>query len=115
MAASLPTTINPTHAGTNKKIVARTLETGFGDGYRQRVGDGINNVYKEYDVEWEGSLTDIDELNDHFVERAGYQSFTWTPPKEAVSLKWTCADWNIIYLSETVAVMTATLRQEFDV
>jgi phage-related protein len=83
MAATMPTTIKPTYTGVSKNISTRVLRTDFGDGYQQRSGNGINNIGRIYDLEYVGSNTDIDELVDHFVERAGYQDFTYTFPNEA--------------------------------
>lgn len=114
MASALPTTINPNYNTSSKQYTARVLETQFGDGYRQRVADGINCIQREYTLEWIGTNSDIDELVAHFVERAGYQSFTWTPPDES-SMKWTCQKWVRTDLGTDVSQLTATLRQEYDI
>ena len=114
MASALPTTIQPTYIGTYKNFEARVLVTDFGDGYRQRVGDGINTIRRNYDIEWIGSNTDIDELETHFEERAGYQSFTWTPPEESTERKWTCMTWSREHMADGISRITASFRQEYD-
>lgn len=115
MASTLPTTIKPTYAGTSKAYEAKVLVNDFGDSYRQRTADGINNVIQTMEVEWYGTETQIDELITHFEERGGYQSFTindtWV---EDTSDKWTCTEWTKTHLSNNVCTLTATLRQEFD-
>lgn len=113
MAAALPTTIKPTY-NVDKTETARVLKNDFGDGYRQRVGDGINNVSKNYIMTWQSTPTNIKALITHFEERAGYQSFTWTPVGEVASYKWTCEQWSWKYIRKNVVTLTATFLQEFD-
>jgi phage-related protein len=116
MASTLPITIKPTYAGTSKSFTTRVLENNFGDGYKQRAGDGINNVIITMDVEWVGTDTNIEELITHFEERAGYQAFTindtWV---DDVDYKWTCHEWTRVHLTNSISTLTATFRQEFDI
>ena len=104
----------------SKKTNARVLEAPFGDGYRQRAGDGINAIVDEWSLGWIVGSTDADTLTDFFEARGGYESFDWTPSGESVSKKWSCKTW-----SKTPAVakdssdeevwnISATFRQEFD-
>ena len=114
MAAALPTTITPTFEGLSKSTTVRVLKTDFGDGYSQRAADGINSLNREYSIEWVGSDTNIEALITHFEERAGYQSFTWTPAGESTSYKWTCEEWNRQHLTDDTQVLTASLKQVYD-
>ena len=114
MAAALPTTIQPIVANTDKTYKARMIEADLGGGYRTRAADGINPIERSVSLEWIGNETNIEELITHFEEREGYQSFTWTPPNETESLKWTCKEWSVAYDSTTVMRLSATLRKEND-
>ena len=114
MAAALPVTIQPNYAGLSRSTKTRILTNNFGGGYRQRSGDGLNMIMREYDVEWIGLNADINELVDHFEEREGYQDFTWTPPDDDTEYKWTCEEWTRIQLGKRASTLTAHFRQEFD-
>ena len=114
MSDSMPTTIIPTYTGVSKNIKTRVLKTDFGDGYSQRTADGINVIIREYDLEYIGSNTNIDELVTHFVERAGYQSFTYTFTNETTERKWTCEEWTETSLSDSTKQLTATIKEVYD-
>lgn len=116
--ANLPD-IDTTHQ-ISKQTNARILETPFGDGYRQRAGDGINSITDEWSLSWIVNSTDTDTLTDFFEARGGYESFDWTPSGESVSKKWTCKTWTKTpteakdIAGNNVWNVSATLRQEFD-
>jgi phage-related protein len=116
MASTMPLTINPTFDRTSKAARPRRLEANFGNGYRQRAGDGLNPVELELNLGWVGSNTNIDELLTHFEERAGYQSFTIEDALIAddVTYKWTCDDWSYKHISDTIMTLDAILRKEND-
>ncbi len=114
MAAALPTTIKPIITDTSKVNTARVLRTDFGDGYSQRAGDGINCLKRAYTLSWVGSNTNINALITHFEERAGYQSFTWTPDGESTEYKWVCEEWNWEHVSDDEMYLTAEIKQEYD-
>lgn len=115
MATTLPTTLKPTIVGISKSRKARMLEANFGGGYRQRAADGLNPIEITMNLEWIGSTVDIEELETHFEERAGYQSFTisgsWV---DDTSYKWTCQEWDVTYAATSIPRLTATLRKEND-
>lgn len=67
----------------------------FGDGYEQRVRDGINNTLLQYDIRFEVRTYQEAFAILHFLdERAGSESFVWTPPPPYASQKlFICKDW----------------------
>lgn len=71
--------------GTSYKI----LVTQFGDGYSQRVPDGINYTHRRWTVLYENiTAAELTTLNT-FVDTVGNgQYFLWQPPGIAVTLKW---------------------------
>lgn len=112
--ANLPSDLTLTILPTSKSYKARVLENNMGDGYTQRVQDGINNITREVNVELVGTATQIKTYTDFFELCGGATNFTWTPPGETTSLKWTCQEWNVGYLSSTILNLTAKFRKEFD-
>lgn len=65
----------------------------FGDGYQQRVGDGINLIPRSWSLNFEGSKADIDAIDLFLATESGITSFNWTPPTGATG-KWLCSDWS---------------------
>jgi phage-related protein len=115
MAATLPSTIKPNYE-LHKSSKARVMKTGFGDGYSQRTADGINVIDLEYDLEYIGTTAEIDELDTHFTERAGYQAFTvvsggWVA---STSYKWVCEEWSVSDLGNGVKSLSAKITRVFD-
>jgi len=119
MAATLPTTLTPTRMGSSKDVKTRMYVNEFGEGYRQRTGDGINMINTTLNLEWLGSGTDTTALITHFEERAGYQAFTINATWNSdwginSSWKWTCQQWNVTEIGDDVYRVTAAIRREFD-
>lgn len=112
--ANLPTTLKTTYQGSNKTTKTRVRRTQFGDNYSQRSADGINTVTQEWNLEWVGSITDINELETFLSARGGVESFSWTPERESSSRKFTCPEWSRSYKSNELDVLTAVLIEESD-
>ncbi|GAP66831.1 phage minor tail protein [Mizugakiibacter sediminis] len=66
---------NPT--GT---VSFRVRTAQFGDGYKQTVADGINNKVQSWPLTFTGTKAEMQAIVNFFDERAGWQSFYWTPP-----------------------------------
>lgn len=67
--------VNPTGSTT-----FRTRTAGFGDGYTQRVGDGINTRKESWPLEFVGDEAEIAEIKAFLDARGGDDPFLWTPP-----------------------------------
>lgn len=66
--------------GAARKRAPRALKAGFGDGYEQRVGDGINVDLEVWDLTFQNrNATDADAIEAFFALKAGVTAFTWTP------------------------------------
>lgn len=61
-------------------VTLRRLSAQFGDGFRQAVGDGINNKVQSWPLQFAGTLSDMQSLVSFFDRHAGYRPFLWTPP-----------------------------------
>ena len=117
MSGSLvfPITYGPSYAGSQRKTTARVLKTDFGDGYGQRVSDGLNSIRDEWTVIFD-SLTEAEAgVVDVFLrQRLGSLSFTWTPPGEVTPKRWVCNEWTVTPLDPGAFSFNATFVQVFD-
>jgi len=93
----------------------RVLENPFGDGYRQRAGDGMNNIEGAYEAKWENiTKAEADTLIAFFRAKGGYLPFTHTPKNETGTWIWTCKKWSRPPDRGPFTNVTATFRREFD-
>ena len=109
--AAFPTTVNPSY-GTSKKSKPKIRIAEFGSGYSQRSSFGINQNLKVYQFTWQNiTETQSDEIEDFLDQRAGVESFTYTPAGESAAKNFICRDWNktIPYLNR--ATINATFEE----
>lgn len=79
--------------GSKKRIQPRVLQARFGDGYSQRVADGINTQLRSWTVSFnDRSKTEADAIEAFLIARNGVESFDWTDPDGRAS-KWLCSQW----------------------
>ena len=106
-------THTPTY-GVQKRSVPSVRAIQFGSGYQQRAQFGINQNPKVYNLTFEVSETEADQIELFLDERGAVQSFTFTPPGETSSAKFICREWSksIPYLNR--ATITATFEQVFE-
>ncbi|HBG06329.1 MAG: hypothetical protein A2075_12225 [Geobacteraceae bacterium GWC2_58_44] len=98
---------------SSKETKARVLKTQYGDGYSQRVRDGINSLVRAFPVTIKASsLATADQIEGFLEARNGDEAFAWTPPHAAAAIKVTCDSWR---RQDRVAssVITATFQQVF--
>lgn len=85
---------NPSYS-SNANHSPRTKKINFGDGYQQRIKDGINNSLLDLELIFE--LRNYKEnfaINHFLFSREGYESFIWTPPPPYSSQKiFICEEW----------------------
>lgn len=73
---------------TNTNITPLIKSIKFGDGYEQRVRDGINNILLEIEIKLENrSSQEITAIAHFLYEKAGYKSFLFTPSPPYNTLK----------------------------
>ena len=108
------TPAKPPSYNSTLQVVPRVLETPFGDGYKQRAGDGLNDVAETWDLTWAALLpADADTIEAFFVARAGREAFWWTPPRGGSAKKYVCTKWSRALVAGNADRMTATLVQDF--
>ena len=99
--------------GTSKETKTRVIKNQYGDGYAQRLGDGINSIVRAWPVTIKASsLVLADEIEGFLEARGGAEAFLWTPPNAAVAVKVICENWR---RQDRIAssVITATFQQVF--
>ena len=94
----------------------RVTRIAFGDGYAQRAPSGINNAPQTWSLSFRGvGMTEGDQIIAFFRLHGGWQAFDWTPPRETVPGRYTCARWtrslpDVFGMSD----ITAEFKQEFE-
>lgn len=90
----------------------RTKSAKFGDGYEQRVKDGINNKSQSWPLTFVGKEAMIKEIADFLDEHAGADPFYWTPPLSDQGL-YRCDSYQPTALGAGGYTLTATFEQAF--
>ena len=85
------------HAGTGANRTPVVLKAVFNNGYVQRGSKGIRNSPRT--IPWQiddQTTTVLNAIDTFLVSKAGWQSFTWTPP-EGGEMTVYCERWGWIY------------------
>lgn len=106
--------------GMSAPYKPRVLSAKFGDGYEQRLRDGINNVERTFSISFKNQPKAIaDDIAGYFNSLAGVDNFTFTIPdtnggsnEEAVKV--VCDTWSKTYTYDEFYNVTATLREVFE-
>jgi phage-related protein len=107
--------------GMSRASTHRTLTAKFGDGYEQRVLDGINTKDDSFSISFNNrAAEDINLIAAFFDDRAAKSfNFTVTDTFTGGSLsnramKVVCDTYNIVYLRENFHSLTCTLRRVYE-
>ena len=95
------------------KIEPRVLSVRFGDGYEQRIQDGINNDLLTLSLTFEKrNEVETTAINHFLNQRKGAESFVFTPPAPfATAAKFVCKSFNTNYVFYDNYTITATFEQ----
>lgn len=77
---TFPTGYQPEYAAT-QPIKPKVLRVSFGDGYEQRIPDGLNNIKRSWSLTYQKKTSDIDTIEAFLKVTKGAAAFTWTPPR----------------------------------
>lgn len=89
----------------------KVLTAKFGDGYSQRVADGINTIKKEWNLSFNNrSLADALAIKTFFADRKGVEAFSWTPTGEAAAVSVIAPSWKEVYASPLTRTITAKFQ-----
>ena len=66
----------------------------FGDGYEQRIQDGINNDLRSYNVTFVGLFDDITLIDEFLTRQGGVHAFKWREPNTHKTITVVCRSWS---------------------
>lgn len=97
--------------GTAMDITPRALSAKFGDGYEQRVADGINYALEAWNVVVNsvdsGGVSPVEQF---LHTQGGVTAFQWTTPTGRVAL-FVCRSWKRDILSPTVSKVSGKFEE----
>lgn len=98
--------------GATENTAPRVRVSQFGDGYAQRVADGINNSPRSWSLVFNRATADIDAIAAFLSARGATESFDWTPPAGAAG-KWLCQSWARPVLNLNIQTINAVFVETF--
>ncbi|MCS4445167.1 phage tail protein [Klebsiella pneumoniae] len=99
--------VNPTQT-----VSFRTRKAGFGDGYTQVSGDGLNPRSQEWELSFVGTEEYIRTIKKFLDRHGGTKSFQWTPPLEDTGL-FRCEQYKPVPMGGGNYSLSATFIQGF--
>ncbi|EIK68398.1 phage minor tail protein [Pseudomonas synxantha BG33R] len=102
----------PTQHGEAPDITYRVRTSQFGDGYKQEVGDGINNKVDAYPITHTGNTATAAAMMAFFDRHQGAKAFLWTTPLGQLGL-FTCKNPTPTPMGGGVFKVTATFERAF--
>lgn len=95
------------------KVQPRVLANTYGDGYQQRVADGINNAPKIWDLQFNGKTTsDKNSIINFLAALNGVTAFDWTD-RDGLTARWLCRSWPSSEVEPGVHNISLTFEQVF--
>lgn len=95
-----------------RKLKPKVRVASFGDGYDQRVGDGINNNPASWSLTFQHTKAYMDPIIDFMDIHGGSMVFDWTPPIGGAG-RFVCKEWETEVVTHDVYRLTCTFDQEF--
>lgn len=98
----------------------RIIKIQFGDGYEQRIQEGINNINQEFAVSFTNRpKAEIDDIMAFLDNKAGTTAFDFTYPDTNASgaertVKVVCEDYTQSYSYDDFYSCTATFRRVYE-
>ncbi|KGX68066.1 phage tail protein [Burkholderia pseudomallei] len=102
----------PVRTGDAGQIDFKVRVAPFGDGYQQRVGDGINTKRAKWPITVIGALEEIQPIMDFLDRHAGVKSFLWTPPV-GTPRRYACASYTSRRGAGSIVTLNATFEETF--
>lgn len=98
--------------GAPKQVRPRVSAIKFGDGYEQRVAQGLNTQLEVWNLTFANrDEEEANEIDDFLIARGGVESFDWTPPGAAASKKFVCREWTRVIQKANLYSISATFEQ----
>ncbi len=93
----------------------RTNVVQFGEGYMTRIPEAINNLPKNYNLQWKKITTaEHTTLADFLEARNASESFDYTVPGDGAAKKFICKTWRWTYVDDTHVDFSASFEQVFE-
>jgi phage-related protein len=90
----------------------RVLESDFGDGYGQKVKDGLNSIKDTWDLSWSNLTPTEGQTAYNFLRAAaGATSFLWMPAFETTYRIWTCKVFKLVPNDPLAMTLTAKFEE----
>lgn len=110
-----PSTATAPFYGSNPSKEFRILTASFGDGYSQRVPDGLNTEIEAWEMAWDVVTEEEKNIITNFLDaRGGYGAFGFVMPGETVKKKWVCRKYQARPLTYGFYALTATFERVYD-
>lgn len=103
----------PIAAGERVEITPRVRVSKFGDGYEQRVADGINTLPRKWSIRLAASTATVNAADAFLRARGGVESFDWVA-LDGRPGRWVCRTWSVSYDSGDGAELAATFEEVFE-
>ena len=105
--------------GMNRTTIPRILSASFGDGYEQRLVDGINNIAQTFQVSFNNRTNDeIDDIIQYFDSLNGVTPFTFTIPDSngggETAIKVVCDSYSQSFQYDQFYSANATFRRVYE-
>ena len=100
-----------------RKSKPKVLVSKFGDGYEQRISDGINNISETYNASFKTRQKQfIDDVVDFLDTKAGVTKFDFTIPNGSgqQTVKVVCDDYTTNFEYDDYFTLTATFRRVYE-
>lgn len=101
---------NADHTKESKPLVNSSA---FGDGYSQRMPDGINSLADVWSLTFTGTREEIDPIDDFLAEHKGCIAFNWRTPESKDGL-YLCEEWTKRRESGTKVTLSCKFKRTFD-
>ena len=106
--------------GIGRQSTPRVLVAKFGDGYEQRLADGINSIDETFSVTFNNrTAAEIDGITGYFASLKGATSFTYTIPDDnavggELEIKVVCQNYSQSYHHDGFYSVSATFRRVYE-
>lgn len=115
----LTSTVRRPDRGFSYQSSPRRFVAQFGDGYQQRITDGINSLQQSFSLSFNNrTKEEIDDITAFFVSKGGVTKFDFTIPDSNNSGETTiqviCESWSQVYTYGDFYGCTATFTRVYE-
>ena len=115
----LKSTVRKPDKSMTRSTKPKVLFAQFGDGYEQRLADGINTLEETFQVSFNTrTKEEIDDIVAFFENKAGVTAFTYTIPDSnnsgETAIKVVCSTWNKTWAYGDYYSATATFKRVYE-